>query len=255
MPGQIEIRGLNKTFINKNGAVEALKDIDLSIRAGEFVSILGSSGCGKSTLLRIIAGLDMDYEGEVLLDREPISKPSLEKGFVFQDHRLFPWLTVSQNIGYGIPDKKPGKDKLVSGLIALVGLQGFEKALPRQLSGGMAQRTAIARALVNHPKVLLLDEPFGALDALTKITMQEEILKIWEKEKVTIVLVTHDIEEAVYLGDRVVILSNRPGTIREIQQVQIGRPRNRVSIDFVSEKRKAYYKFFDQVESEFIFSI
>ena len=255
MPGQIEIRRLNKTYTDKNKKVEALKDINLLVKPGEFISILGSSGCGKSTLLRILAGLDTDYEGEVLLDGKPITRPSLEKGFVFQDHRLFPWFSVSQNIGYGIPDKRPDKDRLVSELTALVGLQGFEKALPRQLSGGMAQRVAIARALVNHPKVLLLDEPFGALDALTKITMQEEILKIWEKEKITVILVTHDIEEAVYLGDRVVILSNRPGTIREVQQVQIGRPRNRVSNNFVYEKRKAYYKFFDQVETEFTFSI
>lgn len=249
------INGLNKVFEEKDKKLEVLSDINLTIENGEFISILGSSGCGKSTLLRIIAGLDASYEGDVLLDGEQIKKPSIDKGIVFQDHRLFPWLTIEENIGYGIPDKQENKKELVEEHIELVGLKGFEKSLPSQLSGGMAQRAAIARALANKPKVLLLDEPFGALDAMTRINMQEEILRIWEREKITVILVTHDIEEAVYLGDRVVVLSSRPGKIKEIYKVQTGRPRDRVSDDFVSEKRKIYYEFFNHVEKPFAYSI
>lgn len=255
MPGKLEIRDLNKYFGDKNQRLGVLNDINLTINEGEFVSILGRSGCGKSTLLRIIAGLETNYEGSVLLDGQQVKKPSLNKGIVFQDHRLFPWLTVEQNIGYGVPDKQKNKNELVQDLIKLVGLSGFEKSLPDQLSGGMAQRTAIARALANKPKILLLDEPFGALDAMTRINMQEEILKIWEQEKITIILVTHDIEEAVYLGDQVVVLSSRPGKIKEICKVDISRPRDRVSDQFVKEKRKIYYEFFDEVEVPFTYAI
>ncbi|HBQ86884.1 MAG TPA: ABC transporter ATP-binding protein [Syntrophomonas sp.] len=256
MPGEIIIKNLDKTFSDHNHQeVQALKGINLKIKPGEFISILGKSGCGKSTLLRIISGLDTDYRGGVWLDSQIVKKPSLEKGLVFQDHRLFPWLTVAENIGYGVPDTQKNKNDLIRDLIGLVGLEGFEDTLPKQLSGGMAQRAAIARALANKPKVLLLDEPFGALDAMTRISMQEEILKIWDKEKITVILVTHDIEEAVYLGDRVVILSSRPGQVKEIQEVKLSRPRNRVSNDFVSEKRKTYYKFFDQVEAKFVYTI
>ncbi len=256
MPGEIIIKNLDKTFSDNNHQeVQALKGINLKIKPGEFISILGRSGCGKSTLLRIISGLDTDYTGEVWLDSQIVKKPSLEKGLVFQDHRLFPWLTVAENIGYGVPDTQKNKNDLIRDLIELVGLEGFADALPKQLSGGMAQRAAIARALANKPKVLLLDEPFGALDAMTRISMQEEILNIWDKEKITVILVTHDIEEAVYLGDRVVILSSRPGQVKEIQEVKLSRPRNRVSNDFVSEKSKTYYKFFDQVETKFTYAI
>lgn len=255
MPGKLEIKNLSKVFENKDQKLEALNDISIIINEGEFISILGSSGCGKSTLLRIIAGLETDYSGAVLLDGEQIRKPSINKGFVFQDHRLFPWLTVEQNIGYGIPDKQPDKKDLIKDMIKLVGLEGFEKSLPKQLSGGMAQRTAIARALANKPKVLLLDEPFGALDAMTRINMQEELLKIWEVEKITIILVTHDIEEAVYLGDRVVVLSSRPGQIKKISGVDMARPRDRMDKDFVVEKRKIYYEFFEEVKVPFAFSI
>lgn len=255
MPGKLEIKNLSKIFEDKNQKLEVLNDINITITEGEFISILGSSGCGKSTLLRIIAGLETNYSGAVLLDGEPITKPSVDKGFVFQDHRLFPWLTVEQNIGYGIPDKQPDKKDLIKEMIKLVGLEGFEKSLPKQLSGGMAQRTAIARALANKPKVLLLDEPFGALDAMTRINMQEEILKIWDVEKITIILVTHDIEEAVYLGDRVVVLSNRPGQIKKICKVDMARPRDRVNNDFVVEKRKIYYEFFEEIKVPFTFSI
>lgn len=255
MSGKLEISNLNKYFGDKSQKLGVLNDINLEIHEEEFVSILGKSGCGKSTLLRIIAGLETNYEGTVLLDGEQIKKPSLDKGIVFQDHRLFPWLTVEENIGYGLPDNQKNKKELVQDFIELVGLKNFERSLPSQLSGGMAQRTAIARALVNKPKVLLLDEPFGALDAMTRINMQEEILKIWKRQKTTIILVTHDIEEAVYLGDRVVVLSSRPGKIKEICKVDLARPRDRVSNDFVLKKRKIYYDFFDEVEVPFTYAI
>ena len=255
MPERLVIEGLNKTFQSRNGEVEVLNDINLTINQGEFISILGSSGCGKSTLLRIIAGFETDYKGRVLLDGEQINKPSLDKGMVFQDHRLLPWLTVKDNIAFGVPDKQQDKDELVKNHLELVGLKGFEDAFPHQLSGGMAQRVAIARALVNKPKILLLDEPFGALDPMTRINMQEEILRIWKQEKITIILVTHDIEEAVYLGDRVVVLTSRPGRIRKISKVEIGRPRDRVNNDFVSEKGKIYHEFFKQVSEPFTYTI
>lgn len=255
MPGKLEIRNLNKTFEDKNQKRKVLNDISLDINAGEFVSIIGSSGCGKSTLLRIIAGLETDYEGIVRLDGEPIKEPSIDKGIVFQDHRLFPWLTVAENIGYGVPDSQKDKQETVQNLIRLVGLEGFEKSRPNQLSGGMAQRAAIARALANNPKVLLLDEPFGALDAMTRINMQEELLKIWKVEKITIILVTHDVEEAVYLGDRVVVLTSHPGQIKKICRVDMGRPRDRVHNDFVVEKRKVFYEFFEEYEAPFSYTI
>lgn len=255
MPGKLEISNLSKVFGNKDQKLETLNNINLQVKEGEFISILGSSGCGKSTLLRIIAGLETNYSGTVLLDGEQIRKPSLDKGIVFQDHRLMPWLSVEQNIAYGIPDNQVNKKELIQEMIKLVGLEGFEKALPGQLSGGMAQRTAIARALANKPKLLLLDEPFGALDAMTRINMQEEILKIWEVERITIILVTHDIEEAVYLGDRVVVLSSRPGQIKKICSVDIARPRERVSNDFARVKRKIYYEFFEEFKVPFSYNI
>ena len=184
MQSKIKIQKVNKTFIqNNNETTEVLKDINLDIQEGEFICLLGHSGCGKSTLLRIIAGLERDYEGEAYIDGKSITGPSLDKGLVFQDHRLFPWFTVEENVGYGLADREANKKERIEELIHLVGLQGFEKKYPRQLSGGMSQRVAIARALINRPSLLLLDEPFGALDALTRITMQNEILRIWKAQK------------------------------------------------------------------------
>lgn len=255
MKTHLEIEDLNKTFCENDRDLAVLNDINLSVENGEFITILGSSGCGKSTLLRIIAGLEREYSGTVLLDGEPIIKPSLEKGFVFQDHRLLPWLNISENIGFGIPDLQKDKEETIEKYINLVGLNGFEKAYPAQLSGGMSQRAAIARALSNHPKILLMDEPFGALDAMTRINMQEEILRIWEQERTTIIMVTHDIDEAVYLGDRVVVLTNRPGKIRNIVDVNLGRPRDRVSNDFIYEKKKIYYEFFKEVTIPYVYAI
>jgi len=255
MAERLIIKSLSKTFQEKNAQLEVLNNINLTINEGEFISILGSSGCGKSTLLRIIAGLDTNYDGKVLLDGEEITKPSMDKGMVFQDHRLLPWLTIKDNIGFGIPDKQENKNELIKKHIELVGLKGFEDVFPHQLSGGMSQRAAIARALVNKPKILLLDEPFGSLDAMTRINMQEEILRIWEQEKITIILVTHDIEEAVYLGNRVIVLTGRPGRVKKAVNVELGRPRDRVNNDFVNEKRKIYHEFFRQVSGPFNYSI
>ena len=240
MQGEIVIKNLNKSF----GELEVLKDINLSIKEGEFLCILGHSGCGKTTLLRCIAGLDTDYEGKILIDGKEIKHPTLDKGMMFQDHRLFPWLNVAGNIEFALPNKFANKNEKVQELINLVGLSGFEKAKPAELSGGMAQRAAIARALINNPKILLLDEPFGALDALTRMKMQEEILRIWETEKTTTVLVTHDIDEAVFLGQRIVILSKRPGEIRNITSVELPYPRNRTDKSFAKIRDNIYKEFF-----------
>lgn len=213
-----------------NGSLQVLQDIDLQVRAGEFISIVGASGCGKSTLLRLVLGIDVDYEGHIALGDERITAPGLDRGIVFQDHRLFPWLTVEQNIAVGLrnADRSAAeKRELIAEHVALVGLQGFEQSFPRQISGGMAQRVAIARGLVNRPRVLLLDEPFGALDALTRTRLQGELQRIWQHERITMLLVTHDVEEAVFLGDRVVVMQPHPGRIRRIAPVDLPHPRNR----------------------------
>lgn len=250
------IEGLSKSYKVNGGNVIALQGIDLSIREGEFVSIVGSSGCGKSTLLRIIAGLENRFSGEVRIAGRRIAGPGLDRGMVFQEHRLIPWLTVEQNVAFGLNGLENGRrDTIVREHLELVGLAGFTKALPHQLSGGMAQRVAIARSLVNNPQLLLLDEPFGALDALTKIQLQQEILRIWEVERTTMVLVTHDIDEAIYLGDRVVIMSSRPGTVKRIIPVQLPRPRDRSSYDFVQIRKEIYAEFFAEAEKPFAYAI
>ncbi len=233
--GTIDIQNLNKTYSVKGTPLPVLQDINLSIRPGEFISIVGSSGCGKSTLLRLLIGLEAGYEGQLLLDGRPIRGTSLDRGIVFQEHRLFPWLTAEQNVALGLlnaPGSQAEKDKSVREHIHLVGLKGFEKAYPYQLSGGMSQRVAIARALVNRPEVLLLDEPFGALDAMTRSRLQHELQRIWQAEGITAILVTHDVEEAVYLGDRIVVMQPRPGRIRRVVDVNLPRPRDRASLDF-----------------------
>lgn len=246
---KLSIVDLGKNFIVDNNSVEVLKNIDLDIKEGEFISIVGSSGCGKSTLLKIIAGLIDISSGAAFLDGKEIGKPSIERGMVFQEHRLLPWLTIKENVAFGLRNiTKDEKEKLIKEHIELVGLKGFENAYPHQLSGGMAQRAAIARALVNRPEVLLLDEPFGALDALTRIQMQKEILKIWEKEKTTMILVTHDIDEAIFLGDRVVVMSSRPGTIKKILPIELARPRDRNSGDFSIMRKAIYSEFFGNEE-------
>jgi len=247
--GRLELHKVGKTFSSPAGDLEVLRDIDLHIAPGEFISIVGGSGCGKSTLLRLIAGLEAPSAGTLFLDGKPIGEPGLDRGLVFQDHRLLPWLTVRENIAFALPDSKaPGVWRSISEHIELVGLEGYEDLYPAQLSGGMAQRAAIARALVNRPRVLLLDEPFGGLDALTRIQLQHEILEIWQQERTTVVLVTHDIDEALYLGDRVLVLSPRPGEVRRVIQVELPRPRQRGGAGFVELRRSIYREFFSEEE-------
>lgn len=256
--GNLIIERLYKTYFTQGNEIAALKDINLSINKGEFVSIVGSSGCGKSTLLRIIAGLDNGYVGAVLLDGARISRPGLDRGMVFQEHRLLPWLTVEQNIAFGLNSNGlETKSRIVREHIDLVGLNGFATAYPHQLSGGMAQRVAIARALVNRPQILLLDEPFGALDALTRIQMQQEILRLWEMERTTMILVTHDIDEAIFLGDRVAVMSNRPrpGAIKKVVPVVLSRPRDRTSYEFVRIRKEIFTEFFAEAEKPFAYAI
>jgi len=243
------IKNLNKTYKAENGDVHALKDVSLTIQPGEFVSIVGTSGCGKSTLLRLIVGLENDFTGEIKLGGKQIQGPDINRGMVFQEARLFPWLTAEENIAFGLVDNhisKKEKKEIVNKHIALVNLTGFAKSYPHQLSGGMQQRVSIARALVNYPNLLTLDEPFGALDALTRLQMQQEFLRIWETEKTTVLLVTHDVDEAIFLADRVVVMSSRPGTISKIIKVNASRPRDRNSCAFADIKKEIYKELFKE---------
>lgn len=251
----VEIKNLGKVFQTKENSVKALENINLSIEEGSFVSIIGGSGCGKSTLLRIIGGLETDFTGECLVGGSKVTGPSRDKGFIFQDHRLLPWLTVEDNIRFSLPKEKKKDDKLISDNLEIVDLVGFEKTYPRQLSGGMAQRVAIARALANKPRILLLDEPFGALDAITKMHLQEQLLEIWHKEKITMVIVTHDIDEAVYLGNTVVVMTPRPGRIKQIYQVDIGSPKRRTGPQFTIARDEIYREFFSESEVSIEYNI
>jgi len=232
--GTLHIDHLSKQYVVQGDTLPVLDNITLTVNPGEFVSIVGSSGCGKSTLLRLIVGLEDDYQGEVVLDGQRVVGTSLSRGIVFQEHRLFPWLTVEENIALGLLNAAIPADEKARSVrehIGLVGLAGFETAYPHQLSGGMSQRVAIARALVSRPDVLLLDEPFGALDALTRAHLQDELLKIVARTQSTVVMVTHDVDEAVLLSDRIVMMTNGPAaTIGEILAVALARPRNRVEL-------------------------
>ena len=255
MSNIVEIHNLKKVFNSKGNSVTALDNINLEIKEGDFVSIIGGSGCGKSTLLRIIGGLETEYEGKVLVNGEQVHNPSRDKGFIFQDHRLLPWLTVKENIKFSLPDSKENYDDLIRKNLEIVGLSEFENAYPNELSGGMAQRVAIARALANKPKILLLDEPFGALDAITKMKLQEQMLEIWRKEKITMIIVTHDIDEAVYLGSKVIVMTPRPGKIKKIINVDLGVPRRRSGTIFSEARDKIYKEFFKEVEMPIDYSI
>jgi len=212
-----------------------LDAISISLDVGELVSLVGPSGCGKSTLLRLIAGLDVPDSGELMIGAEPITGPNAERGLVFQDPNLFPWLSVRRNIEVGLLARGQLREKRgeVEEFMRLVGLETFADAYPHHLSGGMAQRVALARALINHPKILLLDEPLGALDAFTRMRMQDEVLRLWQSRRTTMLLVTHDIDEAIYMSDRIIIMTQRPGTIDQIIQVPLDRPRDRSSSDFL----------------------
>ena len=233
------IKDVSKSYQLHDASLNVLKGIHLKIKPGEFLSIVGASGCGKSTLLRLIAGLDTSYTGSIVYQGKAITSTDLSRGIVFQEHRLFPWLTVEENIALAFTATNVSKEERklrVAKQISTVGLNGFEKAYPHQISGGMSQRVAIARALVLKPKLLLLDEPFGALDALTRLKLQQELQRLWEHEGLTTILVTHDVEEAVFLGDRIVVMESHPGRIRRIVPVPLARPRDRSSILFQNIK-------------------
>ncbi|MBQ8139813.1 MAG: ABC transporter ATP-binding protein [Lachnospiraceae bacterium] len=246
----LQIKKVNKEFTIEGNTLQILKDINLDIKDGEFVSIVGASGCGKSTLLKMIIGLHSITGGEIVVAEGKNGNSATRIGIAFQEARLLPWFTVFENIEFGITKalSKAERKEQVERLIELVGLKGFEKAYPRQLSGGMQQRVSIARALVADPDILLLDEPFGALDALTRINMQNEILEIWKKKKKTMILVTHDIDEAIFLSDKIVVLSSRPGEIKRIVEVKDSRPRDRSSSNFVYVKKKIFKEFFDETD-------
>jgi len=232
MTALLEIKGLSKSFSVKGKTFEALHDINLSVGEKEFICLLGPSGCGKTTLLRIMAGLEKPTSGAVLLDGVPIEGPGPQRGMVFQEYSLFPWRTILDNVAFGLELKGVSKDERYDKArryLKTVGLEGFENSYPHELSGGMKQRVAIVRALVNNPKALFMDEPFGALDAQTRNVMQSELLRIWQEQQKTVIFVTHSVDEAIYLADRVVIMSARPGQINEVLEIEIPRPRVRTS--------------------------
>jgi NitT/TauT family transport system ATP-binding protein len=227
----LAIEGVSRIFAGVRGGAptEALQPTTLTVADNDFITILGPSGCGKSTLLRIVAGLDQPTAGRVLLDGAPVRDPGADRGMVFQTYTLFPWLTVRQNICFGLREKGTSvarQDEIAGHYVAEVGLAGFEHHYPKMLSGGMQQRTAIARALANEPKILLLDEPFGALDHQTRGLMQELLLGIWEAERKTVLFVTHDIEEAIFMANRVVVMTARPGRVKADVPVPLPHPRH-----------------------------
>ena len=233
---KIEIRQVSKSYVADRGAVLALRGVDLDVDDGEFVTIVGPSGCGKSTLLYIVGGF-LPADGQVLVDGTAVKGPGTERGVVFQEYALFPWLTVRGNIAYGL--ERQGvpaiqRDQTIERLISIIGLNGFEEHYPRELSGGMKQRVAIARTLACEPAILLLDEPFGALDAQTRETMQDELLRLWLASRKTVLMVTHDVTEAVYLSNRICIMSARPGRIIEEFKVEFDRGKSREEI-FLSD--------------------
>ncbi len=237
MVGEITIKDVHKKFPNTDPTkddVVALNGFSLNIKPGSFVSLIGPSGCGKSTLLRIIGGLDKATEGELYIDGKEIRKPGSDRGFAFQGSNLFPWLTVEKNIAFGLKARHIYKEQksAVQEYIKLVGLEGFEKSYPHQLSGGMQQRASLARALVGHPSVLLLDEPLGALDAFTRMNLQDEIIDIWKKHNMTMVMVTHDVDEAIYMSDQVVVMSARPSKVEAVIDIKLPRPRARAQDTF-----------------------
>lgn len=240
----IAVENVSRVFTGEN-TVTAIQDVSFSMDKGEFLCIVGQSGCGKSTLLRIMAGIDPAHEGIVSINGEVVKKPDKTRGVVFQEARLLDWMNVCNNVGFPLQGlNKEEKKELVDEYVTLVGLNDFKKSYPRELSGGMAQRVSIARALVNKPEVLFMDEPFGALDYMTKINMQNELLRIREKSEMTVIFVTHDIDEAVYLADRILVMSKNPGKIKEIIDNPMPRPRDRNSEAFLNVRKQVYDCFF-----------
>lgn len=232
---RVSVDGVSKTFREGEEAVQALDNVDFEVDAGEFVCIVGPSGCGKTTLFRIIAGLEEATSGQVLLSGKPVTEPTPDLGIVFQEYHLFPWRTVRGNIGFGLEQKGISDEERrarVDEMIDLVGLSGFEDSYPTELSGGMKQRVGIARALAVDPELLLMDEPFGSVDAQTRNMLHDQLLQVWEQTRKTILFVTHDVEEAVKLADRIVVLTSGPGRVREIVDVDVERPRSRTTDEF-----------------------
>jgi nitrate ABC transporter ATP-binding subunit len=239
---KIAIDGVGRVFHVDGAVVTAIERVNLDVGENEFVSIVGTSGCGKSTLLNMVGGLDEPTSGEIRIDGAIVDGPGRNRGFVFQSYSLFEWMTVRRNIRFALEKSnisKAEKQELVDHFVKAVGLSGFENAYPKQLSGGMRQRVAIARALVYKPSILLMDEPFGALDAQTRGMMQELLLKVWEEHKVTVLFVTHDVDEAIFLADRVVVLASRPGRVKKEIQIDLPRPR---SFEIVTDPEFAAYK-------------
>lgn len=226
--------------------ITVLDNVSFNVDDDEFICILGPSGCGKSTLLKMLAGLESIDEGIISIDGKEVEGPNPDRGMVFQDYALFHWLTVEKNISFGLELKGVPQNiykKQVDEYIKLVGLQGFEKAYPHQLSGGMKQRVAIARALIMQPKVMLMDEPFSALDAFTRMSMQEELMNLWQKQHFTCIFVTHDIEEAVYMADKIVVMNPRPGKVKKLVPVSLNRPRKRTDGDFIKIRNYVFAQY------------
>lgn len=251
MTACIEIRGLSKVFSSDKRRVVALDGFDMDVADGEFVCLLGPSGCGKTTVLRIVAGLEPATGGSVMVHGKQVSSAGPERGMVFQEFALFPWRTVRKNIEFGLEIRgvaEKDRHEISSRLVDLVGLEGFEDSHPDELSGGMRQRVGIARALANEPAVLLMDEPFGSLDAQTRNLMQKELLRIWSATKKTVLFVTHSVDEAVFLADRIMVMTARPGKIREVIPVSLPRPRDRTSAEFIAVRGKVLAELDEEFE-------
>ena len=247
----LEFDKVTKSFAktDSNEITHALAEVNLTIQPGEFVSIVGTSGCGKSTILRLIAGLIRPTTGEIRLGGKPIVGAGPDRGMVFQKATLFPWLTVEKNVSFSLRMQKKQDKELVEHMLKMVGLEDFRKDYPHQLSGGMAQRVALVRSLINHPDILLLDEPLGALDAFTRMNMQDEILNIWREQKQTVVMVTHDVEEAIILAQTVIIMSARPGRIRDIVKIDIPYPRTqetKMTKEFMELKNEIWSQVYQE---------
>ena len=239
---KLEFNNVSKSFIrsDSNSITNALDDINFEIHDGEFVSIVGPSGCGKSTILRLIAGLIFPTTGDIILDDKEITGPSSERGMVFQKSTLFPWLTVGENVGFSgeLKNKEKISQETIENMLSKVGLLDFKNSYPSNLSGGMAQRVSLIRTLINKPEVLLLDEPLGALDAFTRMNMQDEILKLWNEEKNMTIMVTHDVDEAVYMSTKVIVMEPRPGRVKKIVPIDLEYPRKRTSKEFTDYRNE-----------------
>ncbi|MGD9948568.1 MAG: ABC transporter ATP-binding protein [Desulfobulbus sp.] len=252
----METEGISRIFSTEKGEVTALENVSFKAYRREFLSVIGPSGCGKSTLIRILSGLDQATSGRVLLDGRPVAEPGPERGMVFQGYTLFPWLTVKKNVMFGLEVAGKGRATAESEAlqwIEMVGLDDFANHYPSQLSGGMKQRVAIARALANQPRVLLMDEPFGALDAQTRARMQSYLMQIWRNVDITIIFITHDLDEAVYLSDRILVLDAHPGRVREMVEVPVEQPRSpsqHLSPEFLATKNHIEHLIHPQCEIE-----